>query len=205
MSSTARAKVLETNELLEKILWFLPFRDLLMAQQLNKHYKSVVERSPQIQKKLYRAPMQKGETLYHPLMDTIFNSIPIRSLPSIKDQARKDLRSSFLSVADLDTKDGERILAALYLPKDQLKNKAISNGTKQSWGSMFITQPPVKCLRAMAINKYGRYQGVDAKVQVDGGIRFADLVEKAEQWRKREDRRIIWSGVLFFVLDEDGE
>ena len=66
-------KVLNTYELLEHILGVLPFKDLLWSKRVCNGFSSVIDRSVILLQKLYRSPVQGGETSHHPLKDTIFS------------------------------------------------------------------------------------------------------------------------------------
>ena len=66
--STACAKVLGTCGLLEAILEPLAFQELILVQRVSRQFKSVIDGSVVLQQKLYRFPVQGGETSMHPLM-----------------------------------------------------------------------------------------------------------------------------------------
>lgn len=62
-ASPASEKVFDIPELLEHILSFLPFKDLLLTQRTSKQVKAAIESSLKLQQKLHLAPVRKGSSL----------------------------------------------------------------------------------------------------------------------------------------------
>ena len=49
-------------ELLERVLWFLPNTDLLLAQRVSHHWQTTISESPKLQIALFRLPQQNVES-----------------------------------------------------------------------------------------------------------------------------------------------
>ena len=73
--SAASTKVICTYELLERILSYLSFRDLLVAQQVSTQFSSFIQRSVELQQTLFRSPARKTAFSEHPFKAAVFDFI----------------------------------------------------------------------------------------------------------------------------------
>ena len=118
-------KALGTTEILEEILLQLDMRSLLTSAQLvNRSWRQLIQKSPEIQRALFFKPQkdQRGDS------EPILNPLLVKSFPSVfpKDGST----SSIFSFKSLDMVKSPEKLAA-YTRKEA------------SWRSMLVQQPPV--------------------------------------------------------------
>lgn len=182
----ATSKVLRVPELLEHILGFLPFRDLLLAQGVNKNFRDVVSTSNTLQKKLHLIADDKTAGVQR---------IPI--LP-----ARDTFKSSWSSLNERDNMLEVKVrpwFAQWHL------GKTLDN--RFSWKRMFATQPPPKKMKTLVVfntcTRFG-HQGWEGNSGDDlvseAGITLGQMLDRAFAEAAKFDRQfeemsyVIFSG-----------
>ncbi|KAK5715389.1 hypothetical protein LTR15_010032 [Elasticomyces elasticus] len=136
---TLACKVFNTYELLEMILLSVPIQDLLLASRVNKTFKTMIDRSQNIQLALYLRPETQKATSERELT---LNGLWYR---------HPDLQDGPWTFMDLDHHDGHVDyifnLDDVYLGRADLIAPCNYNGPVPSWRKMHVARPLPQSIR----------------------------------------------------------
>ncbi|KAK5125777.1 hypothetical protein LTR85_012053 [Meristemomyces frigidus] len=170
--SAAASAVFDTFELLESILAHLPTADLARSRRLSSHFRDVIDRSHQLQQKLFLTPTSSTAWLQWHSPETgdwetsITNdatkaeephTYPIVTLhPALDDGRIPDRRTKFWTTLDL--------------------NRMRLWSTSGTWREMHVTQPP-------SLNITLHYRAHDAQmfrlpIEATGSVRLGDIIDE---------------------------
>ena len=191
--SSASSRVLGTYELLEAILSFLPFRDLVTSQRVSSQFKAVVGGSIQLQQKLYLSPVPEDTTTSdHPLKDAVFGSID--SIPSFTSDWT-------LHALEKDKADAPHRMFCPFNFTDIVSGNLPSE-VSPCW-SMYTTQPPTKEMHTDSVRAKGLCHDTN-KIVKDKGITFGDLLKVGKESRRAYGKDV-YQGLVFLCCDGSGE
>lgn len=148
----ATSRVLRLPELLEHILSFLPFKDLLLVQGVNKAFRDVVSTSMKLQQKLHLIAMKDVE---------------VQEIPMLPRGCATELRSGV----------ARSWLFVHFHLRSAGGHSLMTQGYGDSWRSMFVTQPPAKTMavRLSRVPKYMAFVGDDLISET--GITLGQMID----------------------------
>lgn len=150
----ASSKVFGTVELLESILLHLDMLELLRAQKVCKHWRDVLRKSPELQRRTFRGFVpQTGDLskFVHNNIVQMEGPIPLPDPAMVLRAAKRQLGLAIDATKDSDRSE----LTALFNPVFasvgnviRLKTAQFRTPveTHQSWLDMYLTQPPTSCV-----------------------------------------------------------
>jgi hypothetical protein len=135
------ARVLGTTELLEQVLLKLPLRDTLLAQNVCRRWKAVIETSPALQQKLWlksaTSPLLDYELDHlqnitlNPFFHGLFDSYAMRDLEPLPQKRFQDC---------------EEIHLRRHQPVPDESSDDVNTEIYPSYESMALTSPPVRAV-----------------------------------------------------------
>lgn len=165
-TDAARKAVFNTPELLENIILFLPYKDILTkVQRLSRQWKNVVSSSPVIRSKLWTSiqnmravqptrftdeqtyPVSshwgQQETPIYPHTLTSNTILLDRSVESWRFSWRGDSAFSWLDENRSDSNASQSAAIDFFYHKTGDTQNNSANGTRSTWKDMYLTNPPI--------------------------------------------------------------
>lgn len=150
--ATAGAKTLAIPELLEAVLIELSPRDLILSQQVNKNFKSTIEKSTAIQQKLFfKLPPNNDDSTanINPLFGEVFRYLSTMCKIFIESSDQSRHRPYYQRQFWADAPRGnlrldratEQINVTLYKP---IRTSSLSSSLQSSYENMLIADSPIK-------------------------------------------------------------
>lgn len=147
-TATATSRTLDTPELLELILSYLPIDRLLLAQRISRGWHTLISNSPMLQALLYfRAPTTTSSPSSHTINPLLQSAFPFMFNPKLvlHDDLVTDWDLRFGHLADPPKPaPSMQEKPAVFLYSSFVLNEVAWRRKEASWRKMLITSPPVK-------------------------------------------------------------
>jgi hypothetical protein len=170
--SPASLRVFDIYELLEAILLYLPMRDILLAQRVNRRWRATIESSKPLQRALYFLPhgscswdgLRETNPLIASVFSNFFNIFPIRPV------------MPFMVKGLLEATRARPECAVLLKPTVEEFEVKVKNAGA-SWRKMLVAQPPVVSLQVIDKRIAPDYHDCfNESVENTEGVRLEDLL-----------------------------
>lgn len=184
-------RVREINELLGRIIFMMPPpRILTSAMRVSKKWKAVIDRTPEIQRKLHLKSVSAVVQPTMPLHCTAIYQWAIRINPIILDVVTgsgtvRDVRAGIYPHRSRATDHGDNMLTLRFdrsgQPPDCLPPPFTAwNNPQASWKTMFFTHPPCSLVVLTYSSSTPRTYG-DAAIRDPAGVRFNQVEKVTKQ------------------------
>ncbi|KAF2457894.1 hypothetical protein BDY21DRAFT_18756 [Lineolata rhizophorae] len=176
----ARHRVLNTVELLENILLFLPDADLLFARKVCAHWRDVSEQSPRIRNALF-LQSHNGSGPSPPRSDDAKPANPVGGKPpfGLGYDVNMLLKQRFEIGWDL-TLHGEVLWVC---PTPDKREHILEEREQSSWRRMLLAQPP------HPFRYKHRSEALNVDIYFDGETALGDAVERIDMIDREEKRK----------------
>jgi hypothetical protein len=214
----AVAKVLETTELLEHVLTFLPTSQILSLQQLNKTWHSLITSSPRLRLHQFVKPQWRRPSLDSQLLPLAIPGLEIRRGSAVHMGHWVEVRVDLAATQQIlntrtDSPAKSSMSRSPYFANDfvctrlESSRESSISSSLPAYADLLITQPPLKSMVAYLANsndaalnhgypatespeKHSRaFPAAHSKISCDAGISLGFLAEVAESLLKTRKNR----------------
>ncbi|KAJ9624871.1 hypothetical protein H2203_004821 [Taxawa tesnikishii (nom. ined.)] len=219
-AGSAMSQVLDTPELLEQILTYLPPLELLVLQRVSQLWNGTINASPELQRQLFMRPdwrleakafdpwreinrpgeRPKNNRMLRRVLGGSYPTVTLKVITSGVDPAPEaDNDEMFIAMSELDQRPRRRSSGhwswdvAISFPADKLPtNDPAIYHESASWRKMYLTQPP--CTTLHLVRRWQR--AARPAIECETGITMGEFVDRAikakEAWNE-----------LFIASDRD--